>query len=320
MMNPEARRALQRLGVQAALICPLRVRGRVIGTLGLWRHRDAAPHSERDQSFAQELADRAALAIENARLVERLHAEVEERKRNEENLRLTSELLQRGDDKRKALIEHLVAAQEEERRRIAIDVHDNSIQAMAAIGLRLQILRRHASNHEIAQRLSDIEDAVMESIARLRNLLIRLESTSLEKEGLARAIGRCIEDLFPDLPPRERVLSRLRIEPPGYVRVVLFRVAQEAITNVRKHARASEFSVILSEENDGTLLTIQDNGLGFDPKDVADHSLPGHLGMQAMSQRAQVAGGWLDVDSKRGKGTTIRCWLPTINTLSQVAE
>jgi GAF domain-containing protein len=139
-----ARQALGDLGVHTALICPLRAGGRVIGTLGLWRRGNRPPHSERDQNFVQELADRAALAIENARLVRSLRAEVEERKRNEDNLRLTAELLQRADEKRRGLMEHLVTAQEEERRRIAIDVHDDSIQSMAAIGIRLQILRRHA--------------------------------------------------------------------------------------------------------------------------------------------------------------------------------
>src|SRR6202043_3035553 len=189
------------IDLQGVLASPLRAHGRVIGTLGLWRRGGGGAHSTRDQNFAQELADRAALAIESARLVERLRAEVEERKENEENLRVTAELLQQADQQRKALMENLVSAQEEERRRIAIDVHDDSIQAMAAISLRLQILRRHALSHAAAQGIAEIEDAVMKSIARLRNLLIRLEATSLDKEGLAHAIDRCIEDLFPDSSP-----------------------------------------------------------------------------------------------------------------------
>jgi len=128
----------------------------VTGTLGLWRRGTRPPHSERDQNFVQELADRAALAIENARLVRSLREEVEDRKGKEDSLRLTAELLQRADDKRRALMEHLVTAQEEERRRIAIDVHDDSIQSMAAIGIRLQILRRHAPGNEMAKQLEEL--------------------------------------------------------------------------------------------------------------------------------------------------------------------
>jgi signal transduction histidine kinase len=314
-MSPDARRALNDLGVRAALICPLRVHGKVIGALGLWRRGDRPPYTDRDQSFAQDLADRAALAIENARLVERLRAEVEERARNEDHLRVAAELLQYADEKRKALVEHLVAAQEEERRRIAVDVHDDSIQAMAAIGLRLQILRRHAPDREFASRVSEIEDTVTESIGRLRSLLFRLETASLEKEGLAHAVGRCIAELFPEGTPRGRVVSRLQREPPGYVQIVLFRVAQEALTNVRKHARASEVVVVLSHEDDGTLLVVQDDGLGFDPEELAKHALPGHLGLRGMEQRSQVASGWLRVESKPGKGTSISCWLPPIESV-----
>jgi signal transduction histidine kinase len=61
------------------------------------------------------------------------------------------------------------------------------------------------------------------------------------------------------------------------------------------------------------MLIVKDNGVGFDPGELAEHSLPGHMGLRAMRQRAQVAGGWLQVDSAPGKGTTIRCWLPAMN-------
>jgi signal transduction histidine kinase len=310
MFGSNGRQALRDLGVHTALICPLRALGQVIGTLGLWRHADGRTFTERDQQFAQELADRAALAIENARLVERLRAELEERKNNEENLRLTAELLQTADEKRRALMDDLVEAQEEERRRIAGDIHDDSIQAIAAIGLRLQILRRNTPDREFAGRIAEVEDTVTEAIGRLRSLLFRLESASLEKEGLAHAIGRCADDLFPESPPRVRVESRLTAEPPRYLQVVLFRVAQEALTNVLKHARASEVVVVLSEENDGTLLCVHDDGVGFDAHELATRALPGHMGMRTMQQRAQAAGGWLTVESTPRSGTTIRCWAP----------
>jgi signal transduction histidine kinase len=100
--------------------------------------------------------------------------------------------------------------------------------------------------------VSGIEDTVTEAIIRLRSLLFRLESASLEKEGVAYAIGRSAEELFSDSPQRVRVDNRLTSEPPRYLQVVLFRVAQEALTNVLKHARASEIIVALSEDSNGT--------------------------------------------------------------------
>ena len=310
LMGGEHSAMVEDLGVHCLLFCPLRVHGHVIGTLDLWRRNGRGSYSQRDASFAQELADRAALAIENARLVERLRAEVEDRKHNEENLRLTAELLQRADEQRRALMENLVSAQEEERRRIAVDVHDDSIQAMAAIGLRLQILRRHAPNHEFAERISRIEDTVTESIGRLRSLLFRLESVSLEKVGLARTVERFAAELFPDNRPRFTVHSRLATEPAPHVQAVLYRIAQESLTNVQKHAKAAEVSVKLHEEDHGIVLSTQDDGVGFDHDDVVRRSLPGHMGLQSMQERASIAGGWLTVDSKPNLGTTVRCWVP----------
>jgi signal transduction histidine kinase len=318
MFGPDAGRALRDLGVHTALICPLRALGRVIGTLGLWRRADKGPFTQRDQHFAQELADRAALVIENARLVERLRTELEERKNHEESLRLTAELLQTADETRRALMGDLVEAQEEERRRIAVEIHDDSIQAIAALGLRLQILRRHAPTREFSERVSEIEGTVTEAISRLRSLLFRLESASLEKEGVAYAIGRSAEELFPDSPPRVRVENRLTSEPPRYLQVVLFRVAQEALTNVLKHARASEIIVVLSEENNGTLLSVHDDGVGFDANELNTRALPGHIGMRTMQQRAQAAGGWLRVKSKPRGGTTVRCWAPDMDGAQSV--
>ena len=313
-----ARQALDELGVHTALICPLRAGGRVIGTLGLWRRGARQPHSERDQNFVQELADRAALAIENSRLVRSLRIEVGERKRNEDNLRLTAELLQRADDKRRGLMEHLVTAQEEERRRIAIDVHDDSIQSMAAIGIRLQILRRHAPGNEMAKQLEEIENTVTESIGRLRKLLFRLESSSVEKVGLSRALSRYVAELFPDGHPRMRMRDKLTATLEGHAPLVLYRIAQEAMNNIQKHAKASTITVTLNEAEQGVVLKVQDDGVGFNTQDAARRALPGHLGMRSMHERAQVAGGWLTVESAPRKGTTVECWVPTFAGPMQV--
>lgn len=309
----EAAITVHDLGMWTALLCPLRVGGRVIGTLGLWRHRSGTPHSERDRNFAQELADRTALAIENARLVQRLRDEIDERRRNEDNLRLTAELLKQVDSKRRALLEHLVSAQEEERRRIAVDVHDDSIQAMAAIGVRLQIMRRRTTSDEVAKQLEQVEDAVTDTITRLRALLFRLEAAPVEQVGLARAITRYVSEVFPGGEPATRVTSTVSRELDGAMQIVLYRVAQEALSNVLKHAQATQVTVSVSDAVGGVQLTVTDDGIGFNPTEASRHALPGHLGMRSMHERAVVAGGSLEIESKPGAGTTIRCWLPELN-------
>jgi signal transduction histidine kinase len=302
---------MRELDVTTMLICPLRARGQVIGTLGLWRRGDRAAHSARDRDFAQELADRAALAIDNARLVESLRNEVEERKRTQADMLLSSELLHRAEEKRQALMANLVAAEEEQRRRIAVDIHDDSIQAMAAVGLRLQVLRRHAPARDFADKISEIEQTVVMAVGRLRRLLFQLDSAALSEMGLARALSRYVDELFPEEPPSTSFRTSLEEEPPALMRTVLYRIAQEALNNVRKHANAEMVTVVVGPLDDGVLVTVGDNGLGFDVDEEGKRALPGHLGLQSMRERATMADGWLTIDSKRGAGTTVRFWLPT---------
>jgi signal transduction histidine kinase len=302
---------MDELDVRVMLICPLRARGQVIGTLGLWRRGERPPHSSRDQAFAQELADRAALAIDNARLVDSLRTEVEERKRTEADMQLSSELLHRAEEKRRILMGNLVAAEEEQRRRIAVDVHDDSIQAMAAVSLRLQVLRRSAPTREFADKITEIEQAVVMAVGRLRRLLFQLDSAALHQMGLARALSRYVDELFPETQPRTTFRTNLEVEPPMLMRTVLYRIAQEALNNVRKHARPKQVTVVVGPLDDGVLVTVQDDGLGFDVEGVSKRALPGHLGLQSMRERASIADGWLTIDSKPGAGATVRFWLPT---------
>ena len=312
-----ARLAIRQMGIRATLICPLTARGQVIGTLGLWR-RAGAPHSERDQAFVQDLADRTALAIDNARLVEHLRAEIEERRRHEESLSLSAELLQRAEAKRRELLANLVSAEEEQRRRIALDVHDDSIQAMAAIGLRIQVLRRHAPSADFAGQVSEIEEAVMSSIKRLRHLLFQLETPAVDEGGLARALSRYLEETFRDAVPAISFTNRLDCDPPQQLGVLLYRIAQEAINNVRKHACATRVAVTLSSDGEGVLVVIEDDGLGFDMDETSMRALPGHLGLRSMYERAAMAEGTLAVDSVRGTGTTVRLWLPLRDPFAEV--
>ncbi len=215
-VHPDAAAAfsqgVERPGVTATLICPLRARGQVIGTLGLWRRGERAEHSHRDQSFAQEMADRAALAIDNARLVQAAAREVEERKRHEENMQLSTELLHRAEEKRRALIANLVSAEEEQRRRIAVDVHDDFDPGDGGHGAappgaappRPDARLRRAGSPRSRRRWSS-------SIGRLRQLLFQLDAPSVDEGGLARAMSRYLDELFPEAPPR-----RPRSAPPWW--------------------------------------------------------------------------------------------------------
>jgi signal transduction histidine kinase len=93
--------------------------------------------------------------------------------------------------------------------------------------------------------------------------------------------------------------------------VIAYRICQEAVTNIRMHAAATQVVVRLEEARGGLLVTIGDDGAGFDPDRVRAAPRPGHVGLTSMSERATMADGWCRVDSHPGSGTTVRFWLPT---------
>lgn len=310
VLTPAARAAFDTVGVTSVLVAPMRARGKVVGTLGLWRRAGRPAHSVRDQQFVQELADRSGLAIDGAKLVDQLRTELNERKQAEESLKLTVELMQRLENKRHALVESMIHAQEQERKRIAAEVHDDSIQAMAAAGIRMQTLRRRLDDPALVQAALEIEELVGESIRRLRNLLFQLDPAGVEQVGLGAALHTFMEHTFRDTSTVCQVQGVLTHEPPKDLRLILYRIAQEALTNVRKHAEASHVRVNLAEDERGYTVTVHDDGRGFDPSDERARYLPGHLGMRGMADRAQLGDGNVLVESIPGQGTAIRIWVP----------
>jgi signal transduction histidine kinase len=113
--------------------------------------------------------------------------------------------------------------------------------------------------------------------------------------------------------------NQLPAEPSEDTRRILYRIIQEALTNVRKHARATRVTVLLKEEECGFLVRIQDDGVGFSIRDSEDQE-PGHLGFTAMRERAELAGGWWRVASSPGIGTIVAFWLPAREALRRLQE
>jgi len=103
--------------------------------------------------------------------------------------------------------------------------------------------------------------------------------------------------------------DRLTEEPSPSTRVLLYRMAQEALANVRKHSNANRVEITIESEDNGMLLRVKDNGVGFDPE-VVLAGVPGHFGIVSMRERADIAGGRCDVVSAPGEGTTISFWVP----------
>jgi PAS domain S-box-containing protein len=216
------------------------------------------------------------------------------------------------DDRKQAelakqeLMSRLLSAQEAERRRIAVDIHDDSVQVMSAVLLRLHALMPAVSTEAALLSVRRLEETVRLSITRLRRLMFELRPASLDEEGLAYTLHASLEMMSEESHIAFSVDSSLAEEPEVQTRVVLYRIAQEALANVRKHARASTVNITIREHDDGFLVEIQDDGVGFR---ISDKNPVGHLGLAAMRERAEWIGGWLQIESGPD-GTTVRVWAP----------
>jgi PAS domain S-box-containing protein len=234
--------------------------------------------------------------------------DVTDRKRVEEALRQSLILLQRTDEDRRRLLARVVEAQEEERCRIADDIHDDSIQVVTAVGLRLASLERRLEDSALRESVSQLSETVRAAITRLRNLLFELRPRSLDQEGLAATLRMYLDQVSEQSGIAYGIENRLVSEPPPDTRTALYRIAQEALMNVRKHAGATKVDVLLEAREHGYFIRIKDDGGGFDPDSI--QVVNGHLGLPAMRERAEMAGGWCRIDSRAGAGTTVELWLP----------
>ncbi|HEV3173026.1 MAG TPA: PAS domain S-box protein [Actinocrinis sp.] len=209
---------------------------------------------------------------------------------------------------RRRLLAHLVRAQEAERRRIAWDVHDDSIQEMAAVGMRLQLLAEQLSEPQAGQ-LGELGDRVNDAVNRLRNLVTRLRPPGIDRQSLAAALSDYLAETGADWGVKSTVENKLVTEPPPESAVTIFRICQEALTNVRKHAQAKAVTIRLSPQGSGVLTQVIDDGMGIEePSDLRPG--PDHFGVIEMRERAETVGGWWTMARRAEGGTVVEFWIP----------
>jgi PAS domain S-box-containing protein len=230
-------------------------------------------------------------------------------KEAEDKLRWSLDVLRSTIQQRRELAQRLEHAQEEERRRIAADIHDDPIQVMSAIDLRLQTLASSGQAME-PRELMELHETVSRSIDQLRSLLFELRPGALDREGLVAALRQYLDHSARETGWVVEVVDDLTAKPSPDLRAIVYRMAQEAVTNVRKHAAAGHVTVEVATVGDGVQLRVRDDGTGFDPSRV-DEPRPGHIGLSTMIERAELVGGWCRITSAPGEGTVVECWLPT---------
>jgi signal transduction histidine kinase len=204
----------------------------------------------------------------------------------------------------------LIVAQDEERRRIAQDMHDDSVQALVAVTLRLQRLATRLTDAEQLNMVQAAEAAVSDAIGRLRQQIFELFPSALESEGLEAALRALLAETLASEDTAWEVTGPLYREPSRAVRVLAYRLAREAVLNVAKHAHAGHVVVSIEGRNGGVGVSVRDDGVGFDPAAVS--ALPGHLGQPTLASMAEAAGGWSEIRSAAGQGTTVTFWLPDV--------
>lgn len=214
----------------------------------------------------------------------------------------------REEKQRRLLLGRLVTAQEAERKTIAEDIHDDAVQVMTAANMRLGLFQMGLTDPGQVDAARKLQEMISLAIGRLRNMLFELLPPDLDRHGLAAAFGSHLEQFEADVGVRWELQTELDDEPPPQVRILLFRIFQEALVNVRKHAQASTVTVSLKTVDEGVMMRLADDGAGFLAS--AAEPVAGHLGLASMRERAEMAGGWWRLTSELGRGTEISTWVP----------
>lgn len=199
-------------------------------------------------------------------------------------------------------------AAEEERQKIARELHDDMAQRLSALLVLLRLVSRSQDVGKRTERLEEMRSQLMEVAEEVRRIARGLRPPVLADAGVVPALQAIVRDLRGsaglDVTLETAAVDHLLTEDE---KLVVYRVVQEALTNVVRHARASRVTVRLGRENDRVLAEVIDDGVGFEPDAPGPE---GGLGLIGMQERAATVEGWLRLESRPGRGTTVRLEIP----------
>ncbi|HYL07136.1 MAG TPA: sensor histidine kinase [Candidatus Udaeobacter sp.] len=227
----------------------------------------------------------------------------------EEDLGQTAVRLEEAMTARRHLLNNIAAGGDEARRRFASALHDDSLQLLTGAELQVERVRAELNGDHKAADLDQLMQTLRKVEDSLRRLLINVSPEPISiPHDLRAAISERVEELRVRAGIEGHVESRLPDHIPHQVQTMVFKNIAEALTNVEKHARATRVTVVAEEFDGGIRIEVTDNGTGF----VVAESVhvPGHIGLVALRERAQLAGGTCRIESEPGTGTTIEFWVP----------
>ena len=270
------------MDARAALLVPLNFRGTALGVIAAFDRLEPGPEfDEEDERLLDAFAASAATAVSTAKYV-------------------ASERLR-----------HSIDASERERRRWARELHDDTLQALGAMRVVLSSAARTGSPEELLKAVDGTVEQLGEGITALRGLISELRPAALDELGLAAAIEGLVEqqaapgelEIDADVSIGAGPDAAGRLEPE--LESTLYRMVQEALTNVVKHAEAETVRLVLREDSGRIEVIVRDNGHGFDTTRPTEG-----FGLLGMRERIELADGELEVRSRPGEGAEVRAWVP----------
>ena len=285
-VDDEHWRIIGELGLRSYMVVPLVARDKTLGAISLVTAESGRTYGEADLELAQEVARRAALAVDNARLYEEAQEEIEERERAEEAMR---------------------EIREAERSRMARELHDGVLQDLTYAAAAIEITKIKAQGTGLEEELDRAMNDVRRSVGDLREAVYDLHAYSHQGQSTRQLLESLVElnrrrapETTIELSVDEGFFAGLS-EREG---MELLRVVQEALTNSRRHAGATNVRVGLRTGGDQMVAEISDDGSGFDPE------APPGVGLRSMRERARTMGGTLEVESEPGRGTRVLIRVP----------
>jgi two-component system sensor histidine kinase UhpB len=214
----------------------------------------------------------------------------------------------------------ITKSQEEERKRIARDLHDDTIQSLLALSRQLELYQSSESNLERQAKLTELQDMLARILVTIRQINRDLRPLMLEDMGLIPAL----QTLVRDARQGDGAIPHAKFETTGQqfpispeLELALYRITQEALTNIRKHAHATGVVVVLSFDSGVVKLEIVDDGKGFEePWSLTDFAQLDHFGLLGIQERVWTVGGSLSIQSSPGQGTRLNVMIPTSSTNS----
>jgi signal transduction histidine kinase len=269
--------AVRLLGARTGLYVPLVAHDRAIGVIDVHdKLGDDLRFTDDDMRLAESFASRAAVAVDLSERVAR------------DSLR------------------GIVAAQELERQRLARELHDETGQALTSILLGLRAMEDAKTEEQVRAAAADLRELVVRTLQDVRQLAVELRPKALDDFGLVAALERLVETWAEQTQIAVELEAGGAGRLPPEIETALYRIVQEALTNIVKHARASRVSIVLSERGGAVTVVIEDDGIGFAPEDAREEG----LGLVGMRERVALVGGLLRVESRARAGTTLVVEVP----------